>query len=54
MDKKIDIEKIPITQLLPYKNKDPKIEYKQYMDQHYSKDDSWLLNYVKKTNLKQK
>ena len=29
-------------------------EYKQYMDQHYSKDDSWLLNYVKNTNLKQK
>ena len=37
--------------LIPYKNKDPKIEYKQYMDQHYSKDDSWLLNYVKNINM---
>ena len=54
MNKKIDIEKIPITQLLPYKNKHSKIEYKKYIDEHYSNDDSWLLNYVKNIKIKQK
>jgi hypothetical protein len=53
MNKKIDIEKIPITQLIPYK-KHSSIEYKKYIDQHYSSDDSWVLNYVKNIKLKQK
>lgn len=54
MNKKIDIEKIPITKLLPLKNKNPNIEYKKYIDLHFSKHDSWVLNYVKNIKLKEK
>ena len=54
MNKKIDIEKIPITKLLPYNNKNPNIEYKKYIDLHFSKDDAWVLNYVKNIKLKKK
>tara|TARA_Y100000816_G_C26105184_1_gene586987 strand:+ start:1690 stop:1851 length:162 start_codon:yes stop_codon:yes gene_type:complete len=52
MNKKIPLDKIPLTQLLPNEKENKEIQYKEYMDQHYSKESPWFFNYVKNLNVK--
>ena len=51
---KIDINDIQLTNLLPSTGKHKQPEVKPFMDQHYSSDDKWFLNYVKNLKLKPK
>ena len=50
----LEVKNIPLTPLVVPKKNKKNTDIKPFMDDHYSKQDKWFLNYVKNLNLKQK